>query len=135
MFGRCQAHPVPSSHLLLPVGCRNSEQAQLAVPGTRPSAATGIISRGGSCELPRLVKCLDERAGAAVARWLREQQHEVFSAYAEDQGMDDEDMIRRAFSACLSSRLYVFGLIVCYRRRAAESERWTRKHAAEAAST
>jgi predicted nuclease of predicted toxin-antitoxin system len=40
---------------------------------------------------------VDECTGPSVARWLREQQHEVFSAYEEARGMDDEEMILKAF--------------------------------------
>jgi predicted nuclease of predicted toxin-antitoxin system len=40
---------------------------------------------------------VDECTGPAVARWLREQQHEVFSAYEQARGMDDDDIIRKAF--------------------------------------
>jgi len=40
---------------------------------------------------------VDECTGPAVARWLREQQHEVFSAYEEARGMEDDDIIRKAF--------------------------------------
>jgi predicted nuclease of predicted toxin-antitoxin system len=40
---------------------------------------------------------VDECTGPAVARWLREQQHEVFSVYEEARGMDDDDVIQKAF--------------------------------------
>lgn len=40
---------------------------------------------------------VDECTGPAVARWLREQKHEVFSVYEEARGMDDDDIIRKAF--------------------------------------
>ncbi len=39
---------------------------------------------------------VDECTGPWVARWLREQQHEVFSVYDEARGMDDDDIIKKA---------------------------------------
>jgi len=41
---------------------------------------------------------VDECTGPAVARWLRRQGHEVFSVYEEARGMEDEDIIRKAFA-------------------------------------
>jgi predicted nuclease of predicted toxin-antitoxin system len=41
---------------------------------------------------------VDECTGAAVARWLRTQQHDVFSVYEEATGIDDDEVIRRAFA-------------------------------------
>ena len=40
---------------------------------------------------------VDECTGPAVARWLRGQQHEVFSVYEQARGIDDDDIIRKAF--------------------------------------
>ena len=40
---------------------------------------------------------VDECTGPAVARWLREHQHEVFSVYEQARGMDDDDIIQKAF--------------------------------------
>lgn len=40
---------------------------------------------------------VDECTGPAVASWLREQKHEAFSVYEEARGMDDDDIIRKAF--------------------------------------
>ena len=40
---------------------------------------------------------VDECTGPAVAQWLREQQYEVFSVYEQARGMDDDDIIRKAF--------------------------------------
>jgi predicted nuclease of predicted toxin-antitoxin system len=40
---------------------------------------------------------VDECTGPVVARWLRNQQHEVFSVYEEARGMDDDDIIQKAF--------------------------------------
>ncbi|MBC8262696.1 MAG: DUF5615 family PIN-like protein [Anaerolineales bacterium] len=40
---------------------------------------------------------VDECTGPAVARWLREQRHDVFSVYEQARGMDDNDVIRKAF--------------------------------------
>ncbi|HYA03282.1 MAG TPA: DUF5615 family PIN-like protein [Syntrophobacteria bacterium] len=41
---------------------------------------------------------VDESTGPAVAEWLRQQGHEVFSVYNEARGMSDEDIIRKAFA-------------------------------------
>src|SRR5574341_23825 len=41
---------------------------------------------------------VDESTGPAVARWLHEQNHEVFSVYEEARGLHDEDLIRKAFT-------------------------------------
>lgn len=41
---------------------------------------------------------VDECTGPAVARWLREQKHEVFSVYEEARGMDDDDVIQKAYA-------------------------------------
>ena len=41
---------------------------------------------------------VDECTGPAVARWLREQQHDVFSVFEEARGIDDEEIIKRAFA-------------------------------------
>jgi len=40
---------------------------------------------------------VDECTGPVVARWLHAQGHEVFSVYEEARGMDDGDVIRKAF--------------------------------------
>lgn len=40
---------------------------------------------------------VDECTGPSVARWLRSQNHDVFSVYDEARGMSDEDIIRKAF--------------------------------------
>ncbi len=40
---------------------------------------------------------VDECTGPAVACWLREQGHEVFSVYEEARGMRDGDILRKAF--------------------------------------
>jgi len=40
---------------------------------------------------------VDECGGPAVAEWLREQGHQVFSVYDESRGMGDEDVIQMAF--------------------------------------
>ena len=39
---------------------------------------------------------VDECTGPAVARWLREQGHEVFSVYDEARGMHDDDVMQKA---------------------------------------
>lgn len=41
---------------------------------------------------------IDECTGPAVARWLRTQQHDVFSVYEEARGIDDDEVIQRAFA-------------------------------------
>lgn len=41
---------------------------------------------------------VDECTGPAVARWLRAQQHDVFSVYEEARGVDDDEVIQRAFA-------------------------------------
>ncbi len=41
---------------------------------------------------------VDESTGPAVAAWLRQQGHEVFSVYAEARGMADDDIIHKAFT-------------------------------------
>jgi predicted nuclease of predicted toxin-antitoxin system len=39
---------------------------------------------------------VDECIGPAVAEWLRNQNHEVFSVFEESRGMDDDDIIQKA---------------------------------------
>jgi predicted nuclease of predicted toxin-antitoxin system len=41
---------------------------------------------------------VDECTGPAVADWLRKQGYEVFSVHEQARGMDDEDIIRKAFA-------------------------------------
>src|SRR5262245_2593936 len=41
---------------------------------------------------------VDECIGPVVARWLCNHQHEVFSVYEEARGMDDEEIIEKAFA-------------------------------------
>lgn len=40
---------------------------------------------------------VDECTGPIVARWLREQNHEVFSVYEEARGIDDDTILRKAY--------------------------------------
>ncbi|MBS1253302.1 MAG: hypothetical protein MAG451_02351 [Anaerolineales bacterium] len=40
---------------------------------------------------------VDECTGPAVARWLCEQGHDVFSVFEEARGMEDDDVIQKAF--------------------------------------
>ena len=40
---------------------------------------------------------LDENTSIVVARWLRSQGHEVFSVYEEARGIDDDEIIQKAF--------------------------------------
>lgn len=39
---------------------------------------------------------VDECTGPAVARWLREQSHDVFSVFEEARGATDDDVLQRA---------------------------------------
>ncbi len=41
---------------------------------------------------------VNESTGPAVAEWLRQKGHEVFSAFNEARGMADEDIIQKAFT-------------------------------------
>ncbi len=41
---------------------------------------------------------VDECTGPAVARWLSDQSHEVFSVYGEARGMADDDILDKAYS-------------------------------------
>jgi predicted nuclease of predicted toxin-antitoxin system len=41
---------------------------------------------------------VDECTGPAVARWLREQQYDVFSVYEEARGLDDDEIVQQAFA-------------------------------------
>jgi predicted nuclease of predicted toxin-antitoxin system len=41
---------------------------------------------------------VDECTGPAVARWLRNQGHEVFSVYEEARGLEDEAVIQKAYT-------------------------------------
>lgn len=41
---------------------------------------------------------VDECTGPTVARWLREQNHRVFSVYEEARGMEDDKIIQKAFA-------------------------------------
>ncbi|MFO1420936.1 MAG: DUF5615 family PIN-like protein [Candidatus Competibacteraceae bacterium] len=40
---------------------------------------------------------VDENAGPSVAGWLRHQGHEVFSVYEAARGVDDEQILQKAF--------------------------------------
>lgn len=40
---------------------------------------------------------VDECTGPAVAQWLREQHHDVFSVYEQARGMDDNEIVQKAF--------------------------------------
>jgi predicted nuclease of predicted toxin-antitoxin system len=39
---------------------------------------------------------VDECTGPAVAQWLRERGHDVFSVFEQGRGMDDDEVIHRA---------------------------------------
>ena len=41
---------------------------------------------------------VDECTDPTVARWIREQGHEVFSVYEEARGMTDDDVVQKAFA-------------------------------------
>jgi predicted nuclease of predicted toxin-antitoxin system len=41
---------------------------------------------------------VDECTGPAVARWLRDQAHEVFSVYEESRGASDNGILDKAYS-------------------------------------
>ena len=41
---------------------------------------------------------VDECTGPAVARWLRNQSHEVFSVYEEARGTADDDVLDKAYN-------------------------------------
>jgi predicted nuclease of predicted toxin-antitoxin system len=41
---------------------------------------------------------VDESTGPAVARWLRERGHDVFSVYDQAPGMSDDEVIQRAYT-------------------------------------
>lgn len=40
---------------------------------------------------------IDECTGPAVARWLRERGHAVFSVYEQARGMDDDTIVEKAY--------------------------------------
>ncbi|SRR6266508_3008258 len=41
---------------------------------------------------------VDESTGPWVAQWLREHGHDVFSVFEQARGIDDEDVIQKAFA-------------------------------------
>ena len=41
---------------------------------------------------------VDESTGPWVAQWLREHDHEVFSVFEQSRGIDDEEIIPKAFA-------------------------------------
>lgn len=41
---------------------------------------------------------VDECTGPAVARWLRDQSHDVFSVYEEARGMTDDNVLDKAYA-------------------------------------
>src|SRR3989304_740278 len=41
---------------------------------------------------------VDECTGPAVAEWLQEQGHEVFSVYDQARGLDDDALVGKAFA-------------------------------------
>jgi len=47
---------------------------------------------------------VDECTGPSVARWLRQQGHDVFSVYEEMRGAEDEDILGKA---CVQNRILI----------------------------
>ena len=47
---------------------------------------------------------VDECTGPAVARWLQERGHDVFSVFDEARGMDDDNVVRKA---CAENRILI----------------------------
>ena len=45
---------------------------------------------------------VDESTGPYVARWLRQEGHDVFSVFDEARGMDDDTIIEKAFADLLA---------------------------------
>ena len=41
---------------------------------------------------------VDENVGPPVARWLHQQGYDVFSVYEQARGMDDDDVLAKAFA-------------------------------------
>ena len=41
---------------------------------------------------------VDECTGPAVARWFRQQGYDVFSVYEQARGMDDDDIVAKAYT-------------------------------------
>ena len=62
---------------------------------------------------------VDECTGPVVARWLRDERHEVFSVYDDARGMRDDDIIKKAASEdwILITNDKDFGGEVCRQRR------------------
>jgi predicted nuclease of predicted toxin-antitoxin system len=40
---------------------------------------------------------VDESTGPAIAEWLTTEGHEVFSVYDSARGMNDDDIVKKAF--------------------------------------
>jgi len=49
---------------------------------------------------------VDENVVPTVARWLRQQNHDVFSVYEQARGMEDEEVIHLAF---VENRILITG--------------------------
>ena len=43
---------------------------------------------------------VDESTGPRVARWLREQGHDVFSVYEQSRGIADDEVIQKPATTC-----------------------------------
>ncbi len=41
---------------------------------------------------------VDECSGPALAQWLQSHGHDVFSVYDEARGMDDDEIVQKAFA-------------------------------------
>ncbi len=62
---------------------------------------------------------VDECTGPAVAQWLRDQSHEVFSVFEEARGMADDSILAKAYSEdwVLITNDKDFGEMVCREKR------------------
>ncbi len=62
---------------------------------------------------------VDECTGPAVAQWLRDQSHEVFSVFEEARGMADDNILAKAYSEdwILITNNKDFGEMVCREKR------------------
>ena len=63
---------------------------------------------------------VDECTGPAVARWLQQHQHDVFSVYEQARGLDDGEVLQKALE---EGRILItndkdFGELIFHQRRA-----------------
>ncbi len=66
---------------------------------------------------------VDECTGPAVARWLKEQGHEVFSVYEEARGIDDDSIVKQAFS---EKRILIIWRLILGRKPINCQKQWMR---------